>query len=93
MSLAEIENKVLALSEEERRQFVSWFYEHEAEIAGPTADEDDDLSDEQKAELTRRLKEIEEHPEILLPFEESDVVKMFEEFAHERAQKTPARQG
>ena len=32
MSLAEIENKVLQLSEEERRQFVSWFYDHEAEI-------------------------------------------------------------
>jgi len=93
MSLAEIESKVLALSEEERRQFVSWFYEHEDEIARPAVDGNDDLSDEQKAELTHRAKEIEEHPEILESFEESDVVKMFEEFAHARAQKTPTRQG
>ena len=93
MSLTEIESKVLALSEEERRQFVSWFYEHETEIAGPAEDGEDDVSDEQKAELTRRLKEIEEHPEILVPFDESDVVKMFEEFAHARAQKSSARQG
>ena len=78
---------------EERRQFVSWFYDHEAEIADTGTDTDDDLSDEQKNELTRRSEEIEAHPEILVPFDESDAVKMFEEFAHARAQKAPARQG
>lgn len=93
MSLAEIENKVLRLSEEERRQFASWFYEHEAEITGRATEGDDGISDGQKAELARRLEEIEERPEILVPFEEGDVVKMFEEFAHARDQKAPTRQG
>ena len=89
--LAELEQQVLRLSEKERRQFAAWFYHHEAELAGATADSEDDLSDEQKAELTRRLKEIEEHPEILVPFEVEDFDRMSQEFADERAQRTSAR--
>jgi hypothetical protein len=38
-----------------------------------------------------RLKETDEHPELLEPFEEADVERMFKEFAHARAQKTSAR--
>src|SRR5437867_3803574 len=65
MNLAELESKVLQLPEEERREFAAWFYEHEDEIAGPASAEAHALSDEQKAELTRRLLEIEQHPEML----------------------------
>lgn len=74
MSLAEIESKVLALSEDERRQFVNWFYDHEREIVGPapaSGQDEDGLSAEQVAELQRRLKEADEHPERLQPWDES----------------------
>lgn len=91
MSLAEIETKVLALSGAERRQFVSWFYEHEDEIVGSDEAREGGLSEEQKAELTRRLKEIEEHPEILVPFDAADFDRMAQGFADERAKRTSAR--
>lgn len=93
MNLAELESKVMQLSEEERREFAAWFYDHEDQIAGPAPAEDDDLSDGQKAELTRRLREIEQHPELLVPFAESDVKTMFAEFADARSKATSARQG
>lgn len=93
MSLAEIESKVLQLSARERREFVAWFYEHEDQIAGVERAEDGDLTQEQKAELTRRLREIEEYPERLVPFGEDDVKEMFAEFAHARPEATSARQG
>lgn len=93
MNLADIESKVLQLSAEERREFVAWFYEHEDEIAGTDRAEDGDLSQEQKAEVMRRLREIEEHPERLVTFGEDDVKTMFAEFAHARSEATSARQG
>ena len=93
MNLAELESKVMQLPAEERREFASWFYEHEDEIAGPEADEESDLSEGQKAELLRRLREIEEHPERLVPFAEAEVKTMFAEFADARAQATPTRPG
>jgi len=93
MNLAELESKVLQLPEEERRKFASWFYDHEDEIAGPASAEDNDLSSGQKAELTRRFMEIEQHPEMLVPFEESDVKTMFAEFADARSKAPSARQG
>jgi hypothetical protein len=94
MSLAEIETKVLHLSEQERRQFAQWFYAHEAEIAGPWTEEEDEdaeLSDELKAELMRRLKEIEGNPEILETFDLEAFDRMTKELVDERAQATSAR--
>ena len=93
MNVAELTSEVLQLPAEERREFASWFYEHEEQIAGPVAGEDSDLTGDQKAELTRRLLEIEQQPEMLVPFEEADVKTMFAEFAEARSQATSARQG
>lgn len=92
MSIEQIESEILRLPEEQRREFARWFFDHEAEILGE-ADEgrEDDLSDEEKAVLQGRLKEIEAHPEILVPFDEKDLMQMFDEFAHARAQKTSTR--
>jgi hypothetical protein len=68
MSVEQIEQSVLQLSAEERRQFAQWFYEHEDELAEPQTD-DDKIHPEVRAELERRLKEIDEHPELLEPWE------------------------
>lgn len=93
MSLAEIEKTVLQLSKEERQEFASWFYQHEDQIAEPVPEEGDDLAEEQRRELMRRLEEMEQHPERLVPFEEADVKTMFAEFADARSQASSARQG
>jgi hypothetical protein len=62
MSLAEIERKVLQLSEEERRQFANWFYRNEDRILPADSKEhqtpDEDLSPEVMAELVRRRREL-----------------------------------
>lgn len=67
MSLAEIENKVLALSEDERRQFAAWFYKNEGKILPPPLDdgedEDGDVTEAMKAELLLRKQEYFDHPE------------------------------
>ena len=93
MNLAELESKVLQLTDGERREFAEWFYAHEDEIAGPFPKDVEDLSDAQKALLVRRLREIEQNPEMLVPFAEADVKTMFAEFADARSQATSARQG
>ncbi|HEV7402198.1 MAG TPA: addiction module protein [Chthoniobacteraceae bacterium] len=71
MSRAELEHKLMELPKDERRQFVEWVYEHELELLEESAavGDEDDLSPEQEAELRRRLKEIDEHPECLVPWE------------------------
>ena len=62
MSLAEIESKVLALSEEERREFATWFFQNQGKILPPPRDENDedvaDISPEVMEELLRRRDEL-----------------------------------
>jgi hypothetical protein len=62
MSLDEIEKQVLALSEEERRQFAAWFYQNEGKILPPEMEEEDEenvaISREVMEELLRRRKEL-----------------------------------
>lgn len=67
MSVEQLEQSVLQLTEEERRRFAQWFYEHERQIANPPTD-DEGIHPEVKAELLRRLQEIDEHPERLEPW-------------------------
>jgi hypothetical protein len=64
MSVKEIEQSVLQLPTEERRQFADWFYEHEQELAGP-----DYIHPSVKAEILRRRDEALAHPELLEPWE------------------------
>lgn len=67
MSVEQLEQSVMQLSEAERRQFARWFYEHEPQLVNPPADEEE-IHPEVKAELLRRLQEIDEHPERLEPW-------------------------
>ena len=64
MSVEQIQQAVLNLSHEERRQFAEWFYEHEDEFVGL-----DEIHPEVKAEILRRLEELDAHPELLEPWE------------------------
>ena len=68
MSVEQLEQSVLQLSEAERRQFAQWFYEHERQIVNLQTDTEE-IQPEVKAELLRRLQEIDEHPERLEPWE------------------------
>ena len=73
MSRAELQQQLLQLPEDERRHFVTWFYENEHELMG-LAEQiswQDSLTAEQMAELQRRMKEIDEHPERLIPWEQT----------------------
>ena len=65
MSVEQLEQSILKLSIEERRQFVQWFYEHEEEFIGRDAN---DIHPDVKAEILRRLDEIDAHPELLEPW-------------------------
>ena len=77
MSVEQLEASIRALPPTERAQLVKWIDEHRYELAG----EADGVSPEVRAELELRLKEMDEHPELLEPFEEADVERMFKENA------------
>jgi thioesterase domain-containing protein len=53
MSVEQLEQTVLSLSREERRHFLDWLYEHEAELIGP----DDDIDADQVALLAQALSD------------------------------------
>ncbi len=89
MSVEQIEATIRALPAAERARFVEWFDGHRHELVAGA----DDTNPEVRVELELRLKETDEHPELLEPFEEKDVERMFKEFADARAQKTSARKG
>ena len=65
MSVEQLEQSVLQLSDEERRQFAQWFYEHEDELAGL---DDNFIHPEVKAEILRRRDEVDAPPELLEPW-------------------------
>ncbi len=65
MSVEQLEQSVLGLSRQERRHFLDWLYEHEAELLGP----DEDIHPEVKAEILRRREEALAHPEKLEAWE------------------------
>ena len=66
MSVEQIGKTLLQLPREERRKFADWFYQHENEIVEPR--NDDEIHPEVRADLERRLKEIEDHPDLLEPW-------------------------
>jgi len=89
MSVEQIEATIRALPPAERARLVEWFDGHRHELVVGV----DNLSPEVRAELEMRLKESDEHPELIEPFEETDVKRMFKEFAHARTKKASARKG
>ena len=64
MSVEQIEQSLLKLNREERRRFADWFFEHERELTGP-----DYMHPEVKAEILRRLAEVDANPGLLEPWE------------------------
>lgn len=85
MSVEQLESQVLALPLAERRAFTRWLDEHRDEIEQPSA-----LTHAQQSEVQKRLAEMEADPSLRIPITEADVEQMFREFAHARAQTTPA---
>lgn len=83
MSLAQLQTELLRLSDEDRRQFARWFYAHEVELLGPVSD-DEEESDELKAELMRRLQDMEDHPDMWETFSAERFDQMVREFANRR---------
>ncbi len=93
MSLAEIETQVLQLSEEERRQFATWFFQNQGKILPPPPDEDGDekaeVSEAMKAELLLRKQEYFDHPERFIRFNTDEELRAwFEEIAREGKART-----
>src|SRR5438093_10624828 len=64
MSLQQLESAILALPPEKRQRLAVWFEEHRHELLGET-ESDDDLTEEQKAEILRRRDLALAHPELL----------------------------
>jgi hypothetical protein len=87
MSVEQIEQSVMRLSVEERRQFAEWFFEHADELAGL---DDNYIHPEVKAEILRRREEADAHPELLEPW--AGTTERVRARLHElRRQKAPAR--
>jgi hypothetical protein len=87
MSVEQLESAIKALPPEERRRFVGWFDDHRHELM----DEAGDISPAVRAELEMRLKETDEHPELLEPFEEADMERMIQDTVNAHAKKSSAR--
>jgi hypothetical protein len=87
MSVEQLEATLLNLPLAERAAFANWFDAHRHELLGETAD----LGSAAQEELLLRLKELDEHPEILQSFEESDVESMIQQAADAHAKKSSAR--
>lgn len=89
MSVEQLEQSVLKLSDEERRQFADWFYQHESEIIGQP--DDDDIHPSVKAEVLRRRDEALAHPELMEPVTGEWFEQMKRKLADARAAKASAR--
>jgi hypothetical protein len=87
MSVEQIEASIRELPPGELARLMQWFADYCHEIKPDEAGASAAVRDE----LELRLKEIDEHPEWLEPFEEPDVDRMFREFADARSQKPSTR--
>lgn len=86
MSVEQLEQNVLSLSQEERRRFFEWLYDHEDELI----DIDADIHPELKAELLRRREEALAHPERLVAWETA-FPRMKQRFRELRRKNPPSR--
>jgi len=86
MSLEQLESAILALSPEQRRQLVVWFEDHRNDLIGD-GDLDDELSEDQKAEILRRRDLALAHPELLEPWDGTmeRARKLLNEFHRQKA--------
>ena len=75
MSIEQVEDAILALAPEERRQLLEWFDEHRHELFGQT--QPIELTEAQKAEMLRRRNEYGEHPERFTAMNDKALDEMF----------------
>ncbi len=71
MSVQELERRVQELPLEELARFIVWFEAYRRQVLGEFSDADDweeQLTDEQKTELLRRVEFAKAHPEALEPW-------------------------
>ncbi len=66
MSLQQLESAILALPPEDRWRLAEWFEDHLSELLG---EREDDLSEDQKAEILRRRDAFLANPSIAEPWE------------------------
>ena len=86
MSVEQLEQSVLELSAEERRQFLYWMDDHRHELLPA----EPDLHPEVKAEILRRRDELDAHPELLEAW--AGTTETVRGRLHElRCQKAPTR--
>ena len=71
MSVQELEKQVQALPLDELARFIQWFEAYRRQVLGEFSDMDDweeQLTDEQRTELLRRVEFAKAHPEVLEPW-------------------------
>jgi hypothetical protein len=67
MTVEQVEAAILALSADDRRRIALWFEEPSRELLDDEADEE--LTEQQKAEILRRRDLALAHPELLEPWD------------------------
>jgi hypothetical protein len=87
MSVEQIAASIRALPVAERARLAEWFEIHRAELLAGV----DEVGPDAQAELEVRLKETDEHPEMLKPFAEEDLERMIQETADAHAKKSSPR--
>ncbi len=86
MSVDQLESALLKLSPQERLKFAVWFDDHREELIG-----DDDLSEEQKAELLSRREQFLANPALAEPW--AGTADSILQHLHERRTKKAASGG
>ena len=90
MSVDQIENQIRQLSMSDVARLTKWLTEYLASQSGPN-EEMWLESNEQRAELERRLNEFLENPSIATPFESDYFTNLKRQFADERSKKASTR--
>jgi len=85
MSVEQLESQIMALPLAERRGRPRWMDEHRDEIEPPSV-----RVKARETEIRQRPAEMAADPNLRCPMMEATGEQMFREFAHARAQTTPA---
>lgn len=94
MSVEQLESAIQSLPPDERRRLARWFDDHRHELLMPLDESrGEDAESAQEREVLSRLAETEGSSAPLEAFEEADLDRMFQDFAHARGKKRPSRQG
>jgi len=91
MSVQQLEQSVRDLSPEELARFCEWFDSYRLAL-GPVEDDEPELSMEQRAEIDRRLDELDADPSLAVPWEgfKEEVLKIREEIRIEGTRRRRA---